>query len=128
MRDTLVPRADKTLSAFVADLSERGLLDETLVVWMGDFGRTPRISKPWASRDHWPHAFTILMAGAGIRGGTTFGQTDSHAAYVIENPVTPADITATIVSALGVDPATLVTRADGKSQPLSTGRPIAGLW
>lgn len=128
MQDSLLPRADQTLAAFIADLDERGLLDETLVVWMGDFGRTPRISKPWASRDHWPHAFTILMAGAGLRRGTVIGATDSQAAYVADSPVSPADVTATICAALGVDPAQNLLRADGLPHRISTGRVLSQLW
>src|SRR5205085_10076142 len=99
---SLLPRADQSLGALLADLRERRLLDETLVVWMGDFGRTPRITQPWASRDHWPHAFTVLMAGAGTIGGGVYGRTDHHAAFVEENPVTPADLTATIFDTLRV--------------------------
>ncbi len=121
VKDSLTPRADQALAALVSDLADRGLLDETLVVWMGDFGRTPRISRPWASRDHWPHAFTILMAGAGVRGGEIYGRTDHHAAYVEEHPVTPADLTATIFAALGVSPDSSITDARGARHQLSTG-------
>ena len=122
--ESLTPRADQAFAALVADLAERGLLDETLVVWMGDFGRTPRISSRWASRDHWPHAFTVLLAGAGIRGGAIHGRTGRHAAFVEEDPVTPADLTATIFDALGLDPAAEVTTATGQPHRLSTGRPV----
>ena len=107
------------------DLTQRGLLDETLVVWMGDFGRTPRISKPWASRDHWPRANTILLAGAGLRSGSVFGATDRHAAEVITDPVSPGDLTATMLDALGVDPQQLVTDASGQPHRLSPGQ---SLW
>jgi hypothetical protein len=125
---SLLPRADQALAALVDDLSERGLLDEVLVVWMGDFGRTPRIADRWASRDHWPHAFTILAAGAGTRGGAIYGRTDRRAAFVEENPVTPADLTATIFDALGVAPATTVgTPRNGRHQ-LSTGRVLSELF
>jgi hypothetical protein len=126
--DSLLPRADQTLAALLEDLADRGLLSETLVVWMGDFGRTPRISKPWASRDHWPFAFTVLMAGAGITGGAIHGKTDGHAAYVVDNPVTPADLTATIFDALGVAPDTVVASAAGRPHRLSTGRVLRELW
>ena len=106
------------------DLAKRGLLNSTLVVWMGDFGRTPYISKPWASRDHWPHAFTILLAGAGIRAGEIYGQTDRHAAEVVDKPVSPADLTATIFDALGIDPQQSIRAADGKPHLLSAGRVV----
>ena len=121
LSQTLAPRADQTLAALLEDLAQRGLLDETLVVWMGDFGRTPRISKPWASRDHWPHANTVLLAGAGLRGGTVFGATDRHAAEVVTDPVSPGDLTATMLEALGIDPHQLVADANGRTHRLSPG-------
>ncbi len=124
VKDTLAPRADQALSALVEDLEERGLLEETLVVWMGDFGRTPKISRPWNSRDHWPHAFSILLAGGGINRGSVFGATDAHAAEVVDNPVSPADITATLLAALGADPHAIVPAANGKPHQLSTGRVV----
>ena len=125
--NTLMPRADQTLSALLDDLDQRGLLNETLVVWMGDFGRTPRISQPWASRDHWPHAFSILMAGGGVPRGLVYGQTDDHAAYVTENPVSPADVTATIFALLGVNPRATVPRPSGLPHRISLGRPVSEL-
>ena len=78
IKDSLLPRADRTLAALLADLSDRGMLDDTLVLWMGEFGRSPKISSIFSTpgREHWPHAFTILMAGAGIRGGNIYGATD----------------------------------------------------
>lgn len=125
LSQSLAPRADQTLAALLDDLAQRGLLDETLVVWMGDFGRTPRISKPWASRDHWPGANTILLAGAGLQGGTVFGATDRHAAEVTSDPVSPGDLTATMLYALGVDPQQLVVDASGQPHRLSPGQ---SLW
>lgn len=121
-RDSLLPRADQSLSALLDDLTDRGLLDETLVVWMGEFGRTPYISRPWASRDHWPHAFTILLAGAGVRGGEVYGQTDRLAAEVTDHPVTPADLAATLFDRLGVAPSQVVTGRQGERHQLATGR------
>lgn len=128
VKESLVPRADRALAALISDLAERGLLEETLVVWMGDFGRTPKIDKKYASRDHWPFAFTVLMAGAGLRGGAVFGKTDRQAAHVVESPVSPADLTATIFSTLGVDPASEIRDSRGKVFPLSQGRPVMRLW
>jgi len=127
-KDSLLPRADQALAALLDDLQQRGMLAETLVVWMGDFGRTPYISKPWASRDHWPHAFTVLLAGAQIRGGTIYGRTDDRAAEVTDLPVTPADLTATILDSLGVNPATTVRTRRGSLHRLSTGRVLAELF
>lgn len=128
VKDSLLPRADQTLAALLADLAERQLLDQTLVVWMGDFGRTPRINKQWASRDHWPHAFTVLLAGAGLAGGTVFGRTDRYAEQVEEQPVSPADLTATMLDCLGVEPATRVKTRAGGWHRLSSGRVIHELF
>src|SRR5262249_56542116 len=102
LKDALLPRADRVLAALVADLGE------TLVVWMGDFGRTPRIDRKYASRDHWPHANTVLFAGAGVPAGAVIGRTDSRAAEVTDNSVSPADLCATIFAKLGVDPRTTI--------------------
>jgi arylsulfatase A-like enzyme len=125
-RDELVPRADRALAALLEDLSERGMLEETLVVWMGEFGRSPKISE-WASREHWPYANTILMAGAGLPGGAVYGKTDGWAAEVTENPVSPADVIATIFQLLGLDPRASIHDAGGRPYPLSEGEPIRAL-
>src|SRR5262249_59520547 len=91
----------------VDDLHERGLLEETLVVWMGEFGRTPRINAD-AGRDHWPQCYTALLAGGGLRGGVVYGASDAAGAFPRENPVRPDDLSATLFAALGLDPATEV--------------------
>jgi hypothetical protein len=127
LRNELIPRADRALAALVEDLAERGLLGQTLVVWMGDFGRTPRVDRKFASRDHWPWANTVLFAGAGTPGGAVLGRTDRRAAEVTDDPVTPADLTATFFHLLGVDPHTPVQDPQGQSYPLSEGRPIRAL-
>ena len=129
IKDSLIPRADQTLAAMLADLSDRGMLDDTLIVWMGEFGRSPKISSMFSTpgREHWPHAFSMLMAGAGIRGGHIHGATDRNAAYVTDDPVSPADVTATILDALGIDPAQTVPARDGEHR-LSTGRPLTELF
>jgi len=129
IRDSLVPRADQTLAALLADMSDRGLLEDTLVIWMGEFGRSPRISSLFSTpgREHWPHAFTILMAGAGISGGSVYGATDRNGAYVTEAPVSPADVTATVFDALGIQPQQSVPSRDSTHQ-LSTGRPLVELF
>ncbi|MBI1312192.1 DUF1501 domain-containing protein [bacterium] len=128
VRESLVPRADQTLTALLADMHDRGLLDETLIVWMGEFGRTPRINRQWASRDHWPHAYTVLMAGAKTQGGSAFGRTDRYAESVVDDPVSPADLTATIFQTLGVDPRTEVPASDGSPYRLSNGQPIEAIF
>jgi hypothetical protein len=129
IKESLVPRADQTLAALLADLSDRGMLDDTLVVWMGEFGRSPRISKMFSTpgREHWPHAFTILMAGAGIRGGAVYGSTDRYAEFVKDDPVSPADVTATILDALGIAPQTVVP-SRGRTHQLSQGQPLRKLF
>jgi hypothetical protein len=124
LKDSLLPRADQTLAALLDDLSARGLLDDTLVVWMGEFGRTPVITKPWASRDHWPGANTILLAGAGVAAGHVVGKTDARAAEVIDTPVSPADVVATVLAALGVDPKAEVHDRQGRPFPACDGTPI----
>jgi uncharacterized protein (DUF1501 family) len=112
LRDRLAPRFDHAFSAFLEDLHQRGLLETTLVVVTGEFGRTPRIGQfvqnamtEKTGRDHWPHAFTVLLAGGGVRGGQVYGATTRTGGYVQDNPVSPADLSATILHHLGIDPA-----------------------
>jgi hypothetical protein len=123
LKDTLLPPTDRGLSALLNDLESRGLLDETLVVWMGDMGRTPRINKG-AGRDHWSFCYSILLAGGGIRGGQVYGSSDRSAAYPSTNPVSPADVAATIYHCLGIDPLAHVTDQQGRPFVVSTGKPI----
>jgi uncharacterized protein (DUF1501 family) len=111
LKDLLCPLFDRAFSTFVADLAERGLLESTLVVAVGEFGRTPRMGQFSQSantqktgRDHWPHAFTALLAGGGVRGGQVYGATNENGGYVADKPVSPADLTATILDHLGIDP------------------------
>ncbi len=98
-----LPSLDMTYNALLGDLEEHGLLDETLVVVMSDMGRTPQVNAN-SGRDHWTYAYSVLFAGAGIRGGTVHGVTDGHAAYVKDHPVSTSDICATIYELLGIDP------------------------
>lgn len=107
LRDTLLPNFDWTYSALIEDLDARGLLDETLVVTMGEMGRTPKVN-PKGGRDHWTFCYSVLFAGAGIRGGTIHGASDNHAAFIKDRPVHIRDICATIYDRLGIDPAMLV--------------------
>ncbi len=101
LRERLAPHADRAMAAMLADLGNRGLLDDTLFITMGEFGRTPRINRE-AGRDHWPHVQTIVMAGAGIRAGCVYGASDRQGAYPADQPISPADLIATILHALGV--------------------------
>jgi uncharacterized protein (DUF1501 family) len=109
-KDLLCPLFDQAFPAFVDDLHQRGLLETTLVVAVGEFGRTPKLGQFSQSnntkktgRDHWPHAFTALLAGGGIRGGQVYGKTTKDGGYVADRPVTPADLTATVLYHLGID-------------------------
>jgi uncharacterized protein (DUF1501 family) len=125
-----LPVLDSALSALLTDLTERGLLDSTLVVVVGEFGRTPRINQNKGAspgRQHWPFCYSAMLAGGGIKGGQVYGESDKIAAYVKDKPVRPQDFSATIFHALGVPYESRVTR-DGVSRPLSTGQPIMSLF
>ncbi len=126
LRERLMPPTDQAFAALLTDLEQRGLLADTLVVCLGEFGRTPRINK-MAGRDHWPHVQSIVLAGAGMAGGTTFGSSDSQGAYPRDNPVTPADLAATILHLVGVPPE--LAFQDRLGRPLSAyhGTPVGGL-
>ncbi len=113
-----LPITDQTLPTLLDDLDERGLLDETLVVWMGEFGRTPEINKNM-SRDHWPQCYTALLAGGGVKKGYVHGKSDERAKYPVENPVKPEDLAATIYYLLGINPATEIY--DRNDRPLIIG-------
>jgi hypothetical protein len=124
LKNRLVPPMEQAYAALLDDLAERGLLDSTLVVWMGDFGRTPVINKD-AGRDHWPQCYTMILAGGGIRGGQYVGQSDKNGAFPSSRPLTPADVHATVFTALGYDPHGIVYhQTDGRPTPLSEGEPI----
>ncbi len=131
LKDSLLPYADRAFSALLEDLDQRGLLDETLVVAMGEFGRTPKLGQVTSSagaapagRDHWPHCYTVMLAGAGIRAGTVHGSSDRYGAYPASSPVTPEDVAATIYTALGIDPHARIVDPLDRPHELSTGRPI----
>jgi hypothetical protein len=127
LKDDLLPRFDRAFSALIEDLAQRGLLEETLVVCLGEFGRTPRIN-PQAGRDHWAACNTVVLAGGGIRGGQVHGASDRHAAYPATSPVSPSDLSATIYHALGIDIRTEVSDNLGRPLPLSTGTPLLSLF
>ena len=127
LRGSRLPHTDAALSALLDDLKERGLLGETLVYWTGDFGRTPKINKD-AGRDHWPQCQSVVMAGGGVAGGATYGASDRSGAYPKDDPVRPDDITATVFSALGLDPATEIRDQLDRPMPISAGQPIKALF
>jgi uncharacterized protein (DUF1501 family) len=120
LRQLLVPAFDQALPALLVDLAQSGLLDSTLVVVSTEFGRTPRINQ-LAGRDHWPGAFSVCLAGAGLKTGQTVGATDKHAAYVTDRPTTPADLAATILTVLGINPQTMLHTPLGRPVPLVNG-------
>ena len=121
-----LPLTDQTLPTLLDDLEDRGLLDETLVVWMGEFGRTPEINKN-ESRDHWPQCYTVLLAGGGVKGGYVYGTSDERAKYPAEKPVRPEDLAATIFELLGIDPASEVM--DSSNRPLRiAGDPLREIF
>jgi hypothetical protein len=132
LKNRLLPMTDQTLPTFLSDLDSRGLLDETLVVWMGEFGRTPRITPTTKfgpdGRDHWPQCYTALFAGGGISGGTIHGSSDRIGAFPATDPVTPDDLAATMFWALGIDPATEVIDTLGKPLPIAAGKPITTIF
>ena len=110
LKGHLGPPFDQSFSAFLEDLDQRGLLETTLICVMGEFGRSPKIGRvvqngmtEKTGRDHWPYAFTVLLAGGGVRGGQVYGSTDKHGGFVKESPVSPADLAATILHHLGID-------------------------
>lgn len=113
-----LPITDQTLPTLLDDLEERGLLQDTLVVWMGEFGRTPEINKN-ESRDHWPQCYTALLAGGGVKGGYVYGESDERAKFPAEKPVKPEDLAATIFQLMGIDPATEIY--DRNNRPLVIG-------
>lgn len=115
-----LPCLDQTFDALMGDLEARGLLDETLVVINTDFGRTPRVNGS-AGRDHWTFCYSVVFAGAGIRGGTLCGASDAHAAYVKDRPVRPADVVATVYECLGIDPMMHVSDRAQRPQPIANG-------
>jgi hypothetical protein len=127
--ETLLPELDQALSALLTDLDERGLLGETLLVVMGEFGRTPRINaNPGGGRDHWPHAYSVLLAGGGIGGGRVYGATDRHAAHVKDLPVRPDDLAATLYEALGVPHDTMLKDFAGRPHRITDGTPLTALF
>ena len=132
LRDGLLPPLDQAVSALLDDLKLRGLLDDTLVVMLGEFGRTPRISelKPGEvpGRDHWPAVFPAVFAGGGVVGGQVIGKSDKLGAYAVSRTFGPPDLAATVYHALGVDPATVLRDRLGRPVRLCSGEVMAPLY
>jgi len=126
LKNYLIPSTDQAVPTLLEDLDTRGLLDETLVVWMGEFGRSPHINR-MAGRDHWPQCYTVLLAGGGVRRGFVYGSSDRIGAYPATDPVRPDDLAATFFHLLDIDPHAEVF--DGLNRPLqiAQGNPLTGL-
>ena len=127
LKNNLIPPADQAFATLISDLSGRGLLEETLVIAMGEFGRTPKINAS-AGRDHWPHCYSMILAGGGVRGGTIFGSSDKFGAYPDTEPVTPADVAATLYWRFGLDPAHEIHDLTGRPYKLADGQPMQALF
>ena len=127
LKNRLMPPADVGIAALLDDLIARGLLDETLVIWVGEFGRTPRVEG--GGRQHWPQCYSAVLAGGGVRGGAVFGSSDKIGAHPATNPVAPPDLTATVYHALGIDPVTEI-QGPGRALPwkIADGTPLQQLF
>lgn len=129
LKNRLLPMTDQTVPTLISDLYDRGLLDETLVVWMGEFGRGPKIGdRDGKGRNHWPQCYTVLFAGGGMKGGYVHGSSDRIGAYPATEPVSPDDIAATMFHALGLDPATEIHDKLNRPFPIANGRAILPLF
>ena len=134
LKTRLMPAADQAFSALLDDLASRGLLDETLVLWTGEFGRTPKVGQRSSDagagadgRDHWAGCFSSVLAGGGVRGGHVHGKSDRHAAFPAEDPVRPADLIATAYHALGVPEDQVLQDMGGRPQFVRPGKIVRGL-
>jgi hypothetical protein len=126
LRDKLLPALDVASSALLQDLEARGLLGQTLVVWTGEFGRSPRVN-PDAGRDHYGNVFSAVLAGGGVRGGQVYGASDKHAAFPADNPVSPGAFAATLYHCLGIAPDTMIPDRLGRPVRLAEGEPVKAL-
>ena len=126
-KNHLLPLADRSLAALIDDLHERGLLESTLVVATGEFGRTPKIN-PSAGRDHWPDCYTALLAGGGVTGGTIVGASDRNGAYPASEPVTPGDLAATLYWRFGIDPQAEMRDTLNRPHRLANGQPLVQMF
>ena len=122
LKNDLIPPADRALAALLRDLEERGLLDETIVAWVGEFGRKPQITKNNAGREHWPFCYSGILAGGGIRPGMVYGASDKHAAYPVSDPVTPQDFATTILHAMGLPTQSSLLDREDRPHRITSGR------
>ena len=128
LSNRLQPELDKAMGTLVADLAQRGLLDKTLVVWMGEFGRTPRINQD-GGRDHWPQSWSVVMGGAGMKGGQVIGATDKDGVDIVDQPVGVMDLVGSMAKAMGINIDTQYTTPRGRPiKVVDGGKPIAQLF
>ena len=127
LKNSLLPPADRAFSALIEDLEARGLLESTLVISMGEFGRTPKVNAS-AGRDHWPFCYSVVLAGGGVRGGTSHGASDKLGAYPDLDGVTPGDLAATLFERFGLDPAAEILDLTGRPYKIADGKPIGALF
>ncbi|MCA9025513.1 MAG: DUF1501 domain-containing protein [Planctomycetaceae bacterium] len=128
LKNDLIPPSDRALATLLTDLDQRDMLDDTLVVWVGEFGRRPQISTQHAGREHHPFCYNGLLAGGGITGGAIYGKSNDIASHPIEDPVSPHDLAATILHALGIDATTTLPDRSGRPRFLYDGKPITELF
>ncbi|WZP00969.1 DUF1501 domain-containing protein [Isosphaeraceae bacterium EP7] len=135
LKELHCPKLDSALSSLIADLDGRGMLDETLVLAIGEFGRSPRLGVSTSGntnspdgRDHWPYCYTAAIAGAGIKRGSVYGKSDDQASSPIETPVHPTELLATVYHALGINPATLIMNHLNQPRELVKAEPVYGLY
>ena len=134
LKSRLMPPADQAFSALLDDLTERNMLDETLVIWTGEFGRTPKVGQRNSDagagadgRDHWPGCFTTVLAGGGVRGGMVYGKSDKQAAFPASDPVAPLDLVSTVYHLLGVPEHQTLPDMGGRPTFVRPGKAIAEL-
>ncbi len=128
LKNDLIPPSDRALAAVLTDLRDRGMLDDTLVVWVGEFGRRPQITAANAGREHHPFCYSGLMAGGGIKGGAIYGASDEIAKYPAEDPMSPRDLIATMLHAMGVPSATTLNDLTGRPHHVYGGNPVLPLF
>ncbi len=127
LKNDLIPPADMALSALIEDLEQRGMLDETIIAWVGEFGRRPQITKNNAGREHWPFCYNGLLAGGGFRKGFVYGSSDRHAAYPSTDPISPQDFAATILHAMGFTTDEVLHDRENRPHRIASGRVVTDL-
>jgi uncharacterized protein (DUF1501 family) len=125
LENTKLPDMDKAMAALVSDLDERGLLEDTAIIWMGEFGRTPRINAT-SGRDHWARSWSVVLGGAGMKGGIAVGKTTADGTDVDTEPYTSEDVMATVCKALGISLDTNFTSANGRPMKIANSGKVIG--